>query len=80
MREDTFKWSIPHLCIVFSFSYRHGLKVREHSVLGPYVDGLSQLAVISYQVSRKVSSHNYLGYKINMSSYVNTVLHLDAGF
>ncbi len=29
---------------------RHGLKVREHNVLGPYVDGLSQLAVISYQV------------------------------
>ena len=26
-----------------------GLKVREHKVLGPYVDGLSQLAVISYQ-------------------------------
>ena len=26
-----------------------GLKVREHNVLGPYVDGLSQLAVISYQ-------------------------------
>lgn len=31
-------------------SSRQGLKVREHSVLGPYVDGLSQLAVISYQV------------------------------
>lgn len=28
---------------------KQGLKVREHSVLGPYVDGLSQLAVISYQ-------------------------------
>ena len=28
-----------------------GLKVREHNVLGPYVDGLGQLAVISYQVS-----------------------------
>ena len=34
-------------------SSRHGLKVREHNVLGPYVDGLSQLAVISYQVRRK---------------------------
>ena len=32
-------------------SSRTGLKVREHNVLGPYVDGLSQLAVISYQVS-----------------------------
>jgi len=29
-----------------------GLRVREHSVLGPYVDGLSQLAVVSYQVRR----------------------------
>ena len=28
---------------------KSGLKVREHNVLGPYVDGLSQLAVISYQ-------------------------------
>ena len=33
-----------------SSSNKHGLKVREHNVLGPYVDGLSQLAVISYQV------------------------------
>lgn len=28
-------------------STKHGLKVREHNVLGPYVDGLSQLAVVS---------------------------------
>ncbi|XP_048186272.1 kinesin-like protein KIF13B isoform X1 [Perognathus longimembris pacificus] len=28
---------------------RHTLKVREHSVLGPYVDGLSKLAVTSYK-------------------------------
>ena len=28
---------------------KSGLKVREHNVLGPYVDGLSQLAVISFQ-------------------------------
>jgi len=33
-----------------------GLRVREHSVLGPYVDGLSQLAVVSYQVG----SHSFL--------------------
>jgi kinesin family protein 13 len=32
-----------------STSNKHGLKVREHNVLGPYVDGLSQLAVISSQ-------------------------------
>ena len=29
---------------------KSGLKVREHNVLGPYVDGLGQLAVISFQV------------------------------
>lgn len=28
---------------------RHSLKVREHNVLGPYVDGLSKLAVTSYK-------------------------------
>lgn len=30
---------------------RRSLRVREHAVLGPYVDGLSQLAVTSFQVS-----------------------------
>ena len=30
-------------------THKSGLKVREHNVLGPYVDGLSQLAVISFQ-------------------------------
>lgn len=29
---------------------KQSLKVREHNVLGPYVDGLSQLAVSSFQV------------------------------
>ena len=31
-------------------STRAGLKLREHHLLGPYVDGLSKLAVTSYQV------------------------------
>lgn len=31
---------------------KHSLKVREHNVLGPYVDGLSQLAVTCYEVSK----------------------------
>lgn len=30
---------------------RQTLKVREHNILGPYVDGLSLLAVSSYEVS-----------------------------
>lgn len=29
---------------------KQSLKVREHNVLGPYVDGLSHLAVTSFQV------------------------------
>jgi len=29
---------------------KHNLKVREHSILGPYVDGLSTLAVSSFEV------------------------------
>lgn len=32
-------------------THKQSLKVREHNVLGPYVDGLSQLAVTSFQVS-----------------------------
>lgn len=31
-------------------SGRQTLRVREHKVLGPYVDGLSRLAVASYKV------------------------------
>ena len=30
---------------------KQSLRVREHNALGSYVDGLSQLAVISYQVN-----------------------------
>lgn len=30
---------------------RQTLRVREHKVLGPYVDGLSRLAVASYKVN-----------------------------
>ena len=29
--------------------HKHSLKVREHTVLGPYVDGLALLAVASYE-------------------------------
>lgn len=41
---------------------KQSLKVREHNVLGPYVDGLSQLAVTSFQVtvhflSRQLSNY-----------------------
>lgn len=36
---------------------RRSLRVREHAVLGPYVDGLSQLAVSSFQVSFIFSLH-----------------------
>lgn len=37
---------------------RRSLRVREHAVFGPYVDGLSQLAVTSFQVSYKLKFPN----------------------
>lgn len=37
--------------IIFNFNRsRQSLKVREHNVFGPYVDGLSKLAVACYKV------------------------------
>uniref|UniRef100_A0AAZ3RJP4 Kinesin family member 13A n=1 Tax=Oncorhynchus tshawytscha TaxID=74940 RepID=A0AAZ3RJP4_ONCTS len=36
---------------------RQSLKVREHKVLGPYVDGLSQLAVTNFEVSVDVGGN-----------------------
>lgn len=35
---------------------RQTLRVREHKVLGPYVDGLSRLAVASYKVKVFISN------------------------
>lgn len=35
----------------FLSSGKQSLRVREHKVLGPYVDGLSRLAVASYKVN-----------------------------
>ena len=35
---------------IFIFRSKQNLKVREHNILGPYVDGLSQLAVSSFKV------------------------------
>ena len=32
------------------FRGKHNLKVREHNILGPYVDGLSTLAVKAFEV------------------------------
>lgn len=37
-------------CFYFLSRGRQTLRVREHKVLGPYVDGLSRLAVASYKV------------------------------
>ena len=34
-----------------SSNTRAGLKVREHHLTGPYVDGLSKLAVTSFKVN-----------------------------
>lgn len=35
---------------------KQSLKVREHNVLGPYVDGLSQLAVTDFEVGGSVEA------------------------
>lgn len=37
-------------CSLCFWRSRQSLKVREHKVLGPYVDGLSQLAVTNFEV------------------------------
>jgi len=37
--------------VVCDSDSKHNLKVREHTILGPYVDGLSTLAVSSFEVS-----------------------------
>lgn len=45
--------SILHnIRLLCSYRSRQALRVREHKVLGPYVDGLSRLAVESYKVSQ----------------------------
>jgi len=45
--ESRNNFSSHFLCC---FRSRQSLKVREHKVLGPYVDGLSQLAVTNFEV------------------------------
>ena len=42
-------------------SNKSGLKVREHQALGPYVDGLSKLAVTSYKVGGFIQPATYFG-------------------
>lgn len=41
---------------------RQALRVREHKVLGPYVDGLSRLAVASYKVRWGFLAKHFLNY------------------
>lgn len=36
--------------VLLSYRTKHNLKVREHKTLGPYVEGLSTLAVRSFRV------------------------------
>lgn len=52
-------FSFTH-CVAFSIFWRsrQSLKVREHKVFGPYVDGLSQLAVTSFEVSLSPVCHH----------------------
>jgi len=47
------KSDIPILIVVHVIHYRkHNLRVREHNILGPYVDDLSTLAVSSFEVKQ----------------------------
>ena len=46
-------------------SNKSGLKVREHQALGPYVDGLSKLAVTSYKVGGFIQPATYIFWRIN---------------
>lgn len=48
-------------CLPCSCRSRQALRVREHKVLGPYVDGLSRLAVESYKVKKKKEQNNEHG-------------------
>lgn len=48
---------------------RQTLKVREHNILGPYVDGLSLLAVSSYEV-RAIVRGNYSLWSVISYSFV----------
>ena len=47
---EIYNEKVHDLLDVNNNSNKTGLKVRENKVLGPYVDGLSQLAVVSFQV------------------------------
>lgn len=52
----------PHpVLFCFASRGRQALRVREHKVLGPYVDGLSRLAVASYKVKLWVTHSSASG-------------------
>lgn len=67
-------------CFFFHRS-KQNLKVREHQLLGTYVDGLSQLAVTSYKVSYVFDkfvwiSHPEFFFSINSTFELNILLKL----
>lgn len=63
-------------------SGRQTLRVREHKVLGPYVDGLSRLAVASYKVKYlcaflhrgKLEQKYYMFFDLQHTSYFTTLI------
>lgn len=58
MMTVDFFHSKPHSYLSFPLPprSRQALRVREHKVLGPYVDGLSRLAVASYKVHHNITA------------------------
>lgn len=60
---------ISSLLSIFRRS-KQNLKVREHNILGPYVDGLSMLAVASFEVTSQLLRWVHTLY-VNINRYMN---------
>lgn len=60
---------ISSLLSIFCRS-KQNLKVREHNILGPYVDGLSMLAVASFEVTSQLLRWVHTLY-VNINRYMN---------
>jgi len=52
---------------------KHNLKVREHTILGPYVDGLSTLAVSSFEVNDITINEHVYSHRGNIKTVKNKI-------
>jgi len=60
--------------LLFHVGRKHNLKVREHSILGPYVDGLSTLAVSSFEVRTSASLYTHDACDVAVSFSLSVIL------